>query len=182
MKYLKSIVFISSLICMSSLLNLTTSAQSGGSFEIKQSVIANGGGSGTGGTFSLDGTIGQTIAGTQSTGATFTLISGFWASGTAINTSVRAPFDFDGDGKTDLSIFRPGPGEWWYLKSSTNGNIAVQFGNSLDKLAPADYTGDGKTDIAFWRPSDGSWYVLRVGRFFIFLISVRCKWRYSRAG
>ena len=74
---------------------------------------------------------------------------------------VRAPFDFDGDGKTDLSIFRPSVGEWWYLKSSDGGNAAAQFGASSDKITPGDFTGDGKTDIAFWRPSNGFWFVLR---------------------
>ncbi|MBP6004102.1 MAG: hypothetical protein KA746_11760 [Pyrinomonadaceae bacterium] len=83
----------------------------------------------------------------------------FTVFGTA--TGPRTPFDFDGDIKTDISIFRPGPGEWWYLKSSTGGNAAAQFGSSSDNLTPADYTGDGKTDIAFFRPSTGFWYVLR---------------------
>jgi len=73
----------------------------------------------------------------------------------------RGSFDFDGDGKTDLSIFRPAAGEWWWSKSSTGGNGAVQFGQSTDKLAPVDFTGDGKTDVAFWRPSTGFWFVLR---------------------
>ena len=72
----------------------------------------------------------------------------------------KAPFDFDADGKTDVSIFRPGAGEWWISKSS-GGNFATQFGAGTDKLAPADFTGDGKTDIAFFRPSTGQWFVLR---------------------
>jgi uncharacterized delta-60 repeat protein len=72
-----------------------------------------------------------------------------------------APFDFDGDGKTDLSIFRPAAGEWWINKSSNGGNAAFAFGNSSDKLAPADFTGDGKTDIAVWRGATGEWFVLR---------------------
>ncbi|MCW5958540.1 MAG: VCBS repeat-containing protein [Pyrinomonadaceae bacterium] len=70
-------------------------------------------------------------------------------------------FDFDGDQKTDLSIFRPSVGEWWYLKSSDAGNGAFQFGSSSDKIVPGDYTGDGKADIAFFRPSSGEWYILR---------------------
>ncbi|HEY0429226.1 MAG TPA: FG-GAP-like repeat-containing protein, partial [Pyrinomonadaceae bacterium] len=71
------------------------------------------------------------------------------------------PFDFDGDGKTDISIFRPSAGEWWYLRSSDGQNRAFQFGSSSDKLTPADFTGDGKTDVAFWRPSTGEWFILR---------------------
>jgi len=77
----------------------------------------------------------------------------------------RAPFDFDGDGKTDVSIFRPSNGQWWYLRSSDGQNRAFQFGDSTDKLTPADYTGDGKTDIGYWKPSTGEWYVLRSENF-----------------
>ncbi len=81
--------------------------------------------------------------------------------GCSVTSTVRAPFDFDGDRKSDISIFRPGQGEWWYLKSSTGGNAAFQFGLSTDKIVPADFTGDGKTDIAFWRESSGEWFILR---------------------
>ncbi len=80
---------------------------------------------------------------------------------TGVVTRQKAPFDFDGDGKTDLSIFRHDPGEWWYLRSSDGGNRAFQFGNAYDRIAPADYTGDGKTDIAFFRRSNSSWFILR---------------------
>lgn len=76
-------------------------------------------------------------------------------------SNIRAPFDFDGDGKTDVSIYRQSLGEWWYLRSSNNQNYAAQFGNSTDRIAPADFTGDGKADIAFFRPSSGEWFVLR---------------------
>ena len=71
------------------------------------------------------------------------------------------PFDFDGDRKTDIGIFRPVDGTWWINRSSNGSTYAAGFGQSTDRIAPADFTGDGKTDIAFWRPSDGYWFVLR---------------------
>lgn len=71
------------------------------------------------------------------------------------------PFDLDGDGKTDISVFRPNPGQWWYLRSSDGGNRAFAFGSPTDTIVPGDYTGDGKADIAFWRPTTGEWFVLR---------------------
>ncbi len=80
------------------------------------------------------------------------------------------PFDFDGDSKTDISVFRPAVGEWWLSRSSSSQTIAAQFGTSSDKITPADFTGDGKTDIAFWRAATGEWFVLRSedGSFFSF--------------
>lgn len=67
-----------------------------------------------------------------------------------------AQFDFDGDSKSDISVYRNGT---WYLQQSTNGFSATQFGLATDKIAPADFDGDGKTDIAVFR--DGVWYVLQ---------------------
>jgi cytochrome c peroxidase len=74
----------------------------------------------------------------------------------------RTPFDFDGDQKSDIAIFRPNANaEWWMVNSSNNSVFAAAFGLSSDAPVPADYTGDGKTDIAFYRPSTGMWFVLR---------------------
>lgn len=73
----------------------------------------------------------------------------------------KTKFDFDGDGKADISIFRPFNGQWWYQQSSDNSVRALTFGTSTDKPVPADYDGDGKTDIAVYRPSTGEWFVLR---------------------
>jgi hypothetical protein len=73
----------------------------------------------------------------------------------------HAPFDFDGDGKTDVSIFRPGASAEWWISRSSSTVLAAQFGTTGDQPAAADYTGDGKTDMAFYRPSNSTWYVLR---------------------
>ena len=94
-------------------------------------------------------------------GGTFTNYNGATRNNLVRLTTKRAPFDFDGDNKTDLAIFRPAPGEWWINRSSNGTTFATQFGVSSDKIVPADYTGDGKTDVAVFRPSTGQWFVLR---------------------
>lgn len=67
-------------------------------------------------------------------------------------------FDFDGDGKADLSIFRPSGASWWALYSGNPATwFSVPFGFSTDKPVPADFDGDRKTDIAVYR--DGTWFI-----------------------
>jgi hypothetical protein len=78
-----------------------------------------------------------------------------------LNGRSKTPFDFDGDLKTDLSIFRPSNGQWWLNHSSDGIARVYTFGTNSDEIVPADYDGDGKTDVAFWRPSTGEWFVLR---------------------
>jgi Fungalysin metallopeptidase (M36)/Fungalysin/Thermolysin Propeptide Motif len=84
----------------------------------------------------------------------------------AIAAKSRA--DFDGDGKTDLSVFRPSEGNW-YLNRSTAGFTAVNWGIATDVLTPADYDGDNKTDFAIFRATaaDGSpdFYILKSSDF-----------------
>lgn len=75
-------------------------------------------------------------------------------------TSNGSNSDFDGDGRSDVSIFRPTNGQWW-LKRSSQGVIAYSFGETGDRIVPGDFTGDGKADVAFWRPSTGWWFILR---------------------
>ncbi len=70
------------------------------------------------------------------------------------------PFDFDGDGKADVSVFRPSENKWYILRSSDFGLTQQVFAIAGDIPAPADFDGDGKTDIAIFRPSTGDWWSL----------------------
>ena len=77
----------------------------------------------------------------------------------------KAIFDFDGDRKSDISVYRPSTG-FWYIMNGSGGFTTQQFGNpggQPDQPVPADYDGDGRTDIAVYRPSTGFWYITNSG-------------------
>jgi hypothetical protein len=74
--------------------------------------------------------------------------------------------DFDGDGKTDLAIWRhakygsDAAGMWWVKKSSNWTYVKQQWGMEGDIPVPCDYDNDSKTDYAVFRPSNGNWYII----------------------
>ncbi len=69
--------------------------------------------------------------------------------------------DFDGDGKTDFSVFRSSNGNWDIEQSSTGTPSTINFGLSGDVITPGDFDGDGINDLAIFRPSTGTWWVRR---------------------
>jgi hypothetical protein len=109
------------------------------------------------------------IAGTTTPGArvdTIVLTTGTTC--TPIGGTVRSRADFDGDGRTDLSVFRPSEGNW-YLNQSTAGFGVIKWGVAGDTLVPGDYDGDNKTDTAVFRPNADSsqpdYFILRSNGF-----------------
>ena len=71
----------------------------------------------------------------------------------------RRPVDFDGDGRTDLSVLRfptvtpPGTAQITYFNlNSTNGFQTTPWGDAnTDFPVPGDYDNDGKDDLALYR-------------------------------
>jgi hypothetical protein len=73
--------------------------------------------------------------------------------------------DFDGDGKTDLSVWRGATGDWLAVRSSNGTLLTATWGTQNppfnDVAVPGDYDGDGKIDIAVFRRQNGVWYVIK---------------------
>ena len=96
-----------------------------------------------------------------------------------------APFDMNGDGKSDYVVVRnaggpsgdltwwtifsgnepiPGPSEEQALAAPEDGfpTSTTVWGTASDFPVPADYDGDGKDDFAVWRPGNpGVFYIVR---------------------
>jgi hypothetical protein len=69
--------------------------------------------------------------------------------------------DMDGDGRSDLSVWRPDSGFWYSLSSKEPALYSSsQWGILGDPPVPGDYDGDSKMDLAVYRPAEGAWYIL----------------------
>ncbi|HEY9173907.1 MAG TPA: hypothetical protein VI136_16630 [Verrucomicrobiae bacterium] len=130
-----------------SALSFCASAQN---YSIDWYTIDGGGGTSTGGVYSVTGTIGQPDAGTMS-GGNFTLQGGFWG----IISAVQTP------GAPLLSIFRtttntvavtwPSPSTGWTLQVNTNSVTSVNWSNVTSGISD-----NGTTKTLIVNPPTGN--------------------------
>ncbi|MFY9572266.1 MAG: BACON domain-containing carbohydrate-binding protein, partial [Blastocatellia bacterium] len=115
---------------------------------------ANGSGNGT-----VFYSVAPNLSGTAQSG-TMTIAG---QSFTVTQAGSKALFDYDGDSKSDLAVWRPAEGLWFLINSSNSATPTFNWGVSSDVIVPGDYDGDGRTDISVWRPSTGTWFIINSG-------------------
>jgi glucose/arabinose dehydrogenase len=120
------------------------------------------------------GPIRHTVA-TPEADSTFTAVYRPLGQGGRSPGATPSGADFDGDGKADLTVFRPEsdllPGaSHWFVELSGGGTISQPFGKAGDDVpVPADFDGDGKADLAVFRPNSdlvpgaAHWFVILSG-------------------
>ena len=114
----------------------------------------------------IGGTLSYTSAGTYSVTATASdgsLSASQTFQWTVANrlSGLTSSSDFDGDGRTDMTAYRPSTGEWFMLSSRSDyatGSV-VTWGTSTDRPVPGTYDADVMSDIAIYRRS-GIWSIL----------------------
>ncbi len=119
-------------------------------------IIRNDGADPVSGTF-LNAPEGAVFGGALNTAFRITYVGGD-GNDVVITRVNRAPFDFDGDGRSEVASFRPSNGTWNATLTGDGATFLTQFGAPGDNLTPADFDGDNRTDVAIFR--NGVWWIL----------------------
>lgn len=104
-----------------------TAGASAQSYSIDWFSVAGGGGTSTGGVYSVTGTIGQADAGSTMSGGSFSVDSGFWSFIAVVQTP----------GAPTINIARAGPGQTTITWTPPTAGFVLQ---ETFSLSPANWT------------------------------------------
>lgn len=72
--------------------------------------------------------------------------------------------DYDGDGISDLALYKESTGNWAFLLSGSGyAPVTTNFGGPGDRPILGDYDGDGKNDLTLYNAATGRWLILLSG-------------------
>jgi hypothetical protein len=121
------------------------------SYSIDWSTIDGGGGTSTGGVYSVSGTIGQPDAGTMS-GGNYTLEGGFWGIIAAVQTPGAPLLTITLNSQpSTLNLSWPSPSTGFTLQQNTNGVASVNWSNVTSGIQD-----DGTTKTLLVNPPAGN--------------------------
>jgi hypothetical protein len=121
-------------------------------YSIDWHTIDGGGGTSTGGVYSVTGTIGQPDAGALMTGGNYTLQGGFWAI-QAVQTPGAPLLSISRTTTNTVVVSWPSPSTGWTLQQNTNSISSVNWSN-----APGTIQDNGTTKTLIVNPPTGNRY------------------------
>jgi len=122
----------------------------GQNYSIDWSTIDGGGGTSTGGVYTVSGTIGQPDAGAMS-GGNYALQGGFWGVIAAVQTPGAPLLSISRTPTNTVAVTWPSPSTGWTLQQNTNSISSVNWSNVA--AAPLD---DGTTKTLIVNPPAGN--------------------------
>jgi hypothetical protein len=123
---MKTTVFKSILVFLFAATSLVVRAQT---YSIDWSTIDGGGGTSTGGVYSVSGTIGQPDAGTMS-GGNYSLTGGFWSLLSVVQTPGAPILSITITTTNTAIVSWPSPSTGFSLQQNTNGVGTLNWSNS----------------------------------------------------
>lgn len=136
--------------CILALLIGLSSSAALAQYSIDWHTIDGGGGTSTGGVYSVSGTIGQPEAGKMS-GGSYTIDGGFWGIVAVVQTPGAPLLSIALTTTNTVAVFWPSPSTGFVLQQNTNSVSSVNWSNVV--VTPAD---DGTTKTIIENPQVGN--------------------------
>ena len=135
------------------LLALTAATVHAENYSLDWFTIDGGGGTSTGGVYSVSGTIGQPDAGPTMSGGNYTIDGGFWSLLSVVQTPGSPLLSIARTTTNMVAVFWPSPSTGFTLQQNINGIATVNWSNIV--TTPTD---DGTTKTVIVNPPTGNRY------------------------